>query len=329
MLETCAALHGALLRLKLPSQIFNIEVHEAPALEGALSAGSQQAEEIAQRGGELAALQHAPLHGWERPAAQGPGEGRLLGARAVVEQSAETAAAAPEVLAAQLAAVASGLSQEQLKTLFLAVLTGSPPAAPQHGAPRERQAGSSSALAQIPEDDVGSAFWIGEVDSRSQPADGRTQLVLVAGPYPDLTDALNSIPADRQVGVWQFAQLPHDIFEYAHAARAQLDVTLQVERITVLLPQSSQVWLMPGSSSQVIVRAGHDVPASSSGQQSVGVFGSGQLLTQCREASIYSDFPTLGLQHGRSELLLVLQELVHLRICGWAAARRLIRLQPQ
>jgi len=176
-------------------------VHEAPALEGALSAGSQQAEEIAQRGGELAALQYAPPHGWERPAAQGGGEGlRPLGARAVTEQSAETAAAAPEALASQLAAVASGLSQEQLKTLFMAILTGSPPAAPQHGAPRERQAGSSSALAQIPEDDLGSAFWVGEVDSRSQPADGRTQLVLVAGPYPDLTDALNSIPADRKVG---------------------------------------------------------------------------------------------------------------------------------
>jgi len=176
-------------------------VHEAPALEGALSAGSQQAEEIAQRGGELAALQFAPLHGWERPAVQGAGEGlRPLGARAATEQSAETAATAPEALASQLAAVASGLSQKQLKTLFMAILTGSSPAAPQHGAPRDRQAGSSSALAQIPEDDSGSAFWIGEVDTRSQPADGRTQLVLVAGPYPDLTDALNSIPADRQVG---------------------------------------------------------------------------------------------------------------------------------
>jgi len=39
----------------------------------------------------------------------------------------------------------------------------------------------------------------------------------------------------------------------------------------VLLPQSSQVWLMPGSTSQVIVRAGADVPAASSGQQSVGM----------------------------------------------------------
>ena len=135
---------------------------------------------------------------------QGAGDARSLGSvRATAEQSAETAAAAPEALAAQLAAVASGLSQEQLKTLFLAILSGSPPAAPQHGAPRERQAGSSSALAQIPEDDLSSAFWVGEVDSRSQPADGRTQLVLVAGPYPDLTDALNSIPADRQVGAWQ------------------------------------------------------------------------------------------------------------------------------
>ena len=180
-----------------------MEVHEAPALEGALSAGSQQAEEIAQRGAELAAYQVPTLRSWDGPAAQQVEGGPPSGSRPEAEQSAETAAAVPEAVAAQLAAVASGLTHEQLKALFLAILTGGPHSAPQRGAPRERQPGGGSALAQIPEDELGSAFWIGEVDSRSQPQDGRTQLVLVAGPYPSLTDALHSLPADREVGAGQ------------------------------------------------------------------------------------------------------------------------------
>ena len=105
-------------------------------------------------------------------------------------------AASPEAVATQLAAVAASLSQEQLKALFLSVLTGSPPAAQQRVASRDRQAGGSQ-LAQIPEDDV--LFWVGEIDPRTQPVDGRTQLHLVAGPFPDLATALNSLPSDRRV----------------------------------------------------------------------------------------------------------------------------------
>ena len=163
----------------------------------AVSTGSQQGGNSLQRHTALVvasrdAVQRsadaAPPDRWavRRPAAQ----------RAEPEPSAEMAAASPEAVATQLAAVAAGLSQAQLRELFLSVLTGSPLATPQHVAGRDRQAGGSQ-LAQIPEDDV--LFWVGEIDPRFQPADGRTQLLLVAGPFPDLAAALNSLPSDRQV----------------------------------------------------------------------------------------------------------------------------------
>ena len=117
--------------------------------------------------------------------------------------AAAASAAVSELLATQLAAAMSSLSREQLKALFLAILTRSPLAAPQRSTSEERSGGCSSALANTAEDE-GAAFWVAEVDDHSsQPADGRVQLVLAAGPYASLTAAVFRRPGDCRVRAWQ------------------------------------------------------------------------------------------------------------------------------
>ncbi len=126
----------------------------------------------------------------------------VLGDDISAAAAAAAAAAVSELFATRLAAAIASLSREQLKALFLAMLTrASPPAAPQHSAPLESCHGDGSlAPEHTPEDESGSAFWVGDVDSCCQPTDGSTQLLLVAGPYSSLAAALFGRPAERQVG---------------------------------------------------------------------------------------------------------------------------------
>ena len=193
--------------------------------------------------------------------------------------AAAASAAVSELLATQLAAAVSSLSREQLKAVFLAILTrNSPPAAPQHSTSQERLSGCSSALANTAEDE-GAAFWIAEVDDNcSQPADGRAQLVLLAGPYPSLATAVFRRPGDCRVRAWQPIALStcckmssRARCRKASGARLLSDAIFQVEGLTVLLPESSQVWLMPGSSVQLVVQAGYDMRSIPPGEHSMGM----------------------------------------------------------